>query len=850
MTRPLSRIEPLEARIALALAVQNPLLDFLAGGGKTSASIDLSKMFDTDPEATSRTRVNFVTNVDIDASTPGLQAGVIELELFDDLTPLTVQNFLSYVNARSARGDYDNTIIHRTANFLGSSAADFIQGGGFEFPRLGSHIPTGLNLINEFNDTLSNVRGTIAMGKLGGDPDSASSEWFINANDNSGIFDRAGSGSAQGYTVFGRVLSGIEIVDTITLATTRNLTGSSPGIPAINGAFSAVPLQGGYTSGTPTADQYFRITDAFVVPGDSTGITYSATVAPVGGAPANLLKTSVSGSKLNLTFSGQSGEADVTVTGRNAQGETASDTFRVTLGANLAARVVTSGTQSIFQTINGQQVRIPILDDGFETLLVPGDVGKFTIRVSNAGSATFAGQVKVDYYLSQATGTDPDGTLFDGSDRLIHTLPAKSLRLGAGASTNVAATFDIPPELTTSETGTYRLLAKVTPLGGAGQLADLTDDDVARLSGQHALFNRAGDFDVNFTINAQGQYQFDGAAGTAVTGVREKPAVLKYVQDDGDAATVDPVVSVQLRGPGFASVRAEGGGYDLSASGTTLASTLSATIASREVRVAFRDIGISSPISTVALDNADVSDLAAFSGGARRIQLGNLTGPGALLVGALLPDNTARVAISLGRVSDYAFESAMPVASLQAVEWLDTDGREEVLNFTTLGKLSITGARGVARGDLQSSVQVFGSARVDSFSVTGFFQAAAFSTNGDIGAITLGGIDRGIIAAGDVTPVQTAGQTTDGDIASFRIVGIRGYTDDLFIHSLVLAEKFGSIVVQRVDDAGPTTRGFVADAIKSYNRIGGPKLRNLDDPVALNPDGQADKVGNYVVGIV
>ena len=104
--------------------------------------------------------------------------GSFDVELFDDVTPLTVTNFLNYVND----GDYENSFIHRKVN-------DFIvQGGGFTFENdLVGNVPEDPPVINEFN--LSNVRGTIAMAKLGGDPNSTTSEWFINLADNSENLD-------------------------------------------------------------------------------------------------------------------------------------------------------------------------------------------------------------------------------------------------------------------------------------------------------------------------------------------------------------------------------------------------------------------------------------------------------------------------------------------------------------------------------------------------------------------------------------------------------------------------------------------------------------------------------------
>ncbi|PCH58958.1 MAG: peptidylprolyl isomerase [SAR86 cluster bacterium] len=128
--------------------------------------------------------------------------GEFSIELFDEVTPLTVANFLNYVN--SSR--YDGTVIHR------SVPGFVIQGGWLSFDEQAykfTEIVKDANVVNEFN--VSNLRGTIAMAKLGDDPNSASSQWFINLVDNEFLDSQNG-----GFTVFGQVLGdGMEVVDAI-----------------------------------------------------------------------------------------------------------------------------------------------------------------------------------------------------------------------------------------------------------------------------------------------------------------------------------------------------------------------------------------------------------------------------------------------------------------------------------------------------------------------------------------------------------------------------------------------------------------------------------------------------------
>jgi len=115
--------------------------------------------------------------------------GTIEINLFDQQTPKTVENFLSYVQDES----YNETVIHR-------SVADFvIQGGGFTYSDSFDAIDTKPTVENE--PVFSNVKGTIAMAKLSGDEDSATSQWFFNISDNSAALDTQNGG----FTVFGKI---------------------------------------------------------------------------------------------------------------------------------------------------------------------------------------------------------------------------------------------------------------------------------------------------------------------------------------------------------------------------------------------------------------------------------------------------------------------------------------------------------------------------------------------------------------------------------------------------------------------------------------------------------------------
>ena len=145
--------------------------------------------------------------------------GTVEINLYDNATPATVSNFLNYVNS----GAFTDSILHR------SIPGFVIQGGGFitDINAQPSSITTNPAVANE--PTYSNVRGTIAMAKFDNDPNSATSQWFINLANNAANLDSQNGG----FTVFGEVTDGLDIVDMIA-ALPRYDFGS---------AFTDLPLQ-------------------------------------------------------------------------------------------------------------------------------------------------------------------------------------------------------------------------------------------------------------------------------------------------------------------------------------------------------------------------------------------------------------------------------------------------------------------------------------------------------------------------------------------------------------------------------------------------------------------------------
>ncbi|MEX0676485.1 MAG: peptidylprolyl isomerase [Pirellulales bacterium] len=189
------------------------------------------------------TLVNFTT-----------QFGTIQIDLFDDLVPETVDNFLAYASS----GAYANTLVHRSVRLTAQNdGIGVIQGGGFRLnaqTHLFDAIPT-LGQI-DLQYSRANTRGTIAMARTF-EPDTATSQWFINTDDiNSGRLAPGGF-STDGYAVFGWVVgTGMSVVDAIHAVPTFSASG-----------FNDVPLQN-YSPPNAVQQQNVLLTNSVTVVGE------------------------------------------------------------------------------------------------------------------------------------------------------------------------------------------------------------------------------------------------------------------------------------------------------------------------------------------------------------------------------------------------------------------------------------------------------------------------------------------------------------------------------------------------------------------------------------------------------
>ena len=268
-------------------------------GGNTSVS--LTDKF-SDPDSESAVRI--VTNL-----------GTMDFILYNSATPATVTNFLSYVNA--SVNNYNGAVFHR------SVPGFIVQGGAFKVqsaPNNFTATPTSPSPTNE--PGISNLRGTVAMAKVGGNPDSATDQFFVNLANNSSNLDRdSGSVNANGgFTAFARVAgNGMTTADAIAglprVQTGANIDGVA------NSSLTDWPL----TSSSASMDttKVVSITSAAPVP----VLSYALT----GNTNPTAVTASISGGT-NVQVGGSAGgQSNITVTATDLDGNTVAQTFTVTV---------------------------------------------------------------------------------------------------------------------------------------------------------------------------------------------------------------------------------------------------------------------------------------------------------------------------------------------------------------------------------------------------------------------------------------------------------------------------------------------------------------------------------------
>ncbi len=392
-----AELEPLEPRTLLSLLVNNPVADVAVGAGAGTVSVSLNNVFDDDQTA-----------VEIRTS-----QGNFDVLLYDSLTPLTVANFLQYVT----NGIYDNTIIHR-------SIADFvIQGGGYDADTL-LHIATYAAVQNE--PGISNIRGTIAMAKLPGDPNSATSEWFVNLVNNSANLDSQNGG----FTVFGYVINdGMDVVDAIAALNTQDMSGVDP-------ALTHVPVD---DSGDPI------VVGVGVIPKLDPGHLSWITLSIVGNTNPDLVDVSLNGTDLDLTFApGQIGSSTITLRATDMLGNTIDSSFHVSASQLTVNDLTTADSSPVITGLVGANpATLEVTVDGTTYTLANGDI----VLAGTAWSLQLP-VLPDGVYQVDAAATDQFGNPASSTGQLIIDTVAPTVAIDAGqlpvsinANTTLTGTF-------------------------------------------------------------------------------------------------------------------------------------------------------------------------------------------------------------------------------------------------------------------------------------------------------------------------------------------------------------------------------------------------------------------------
>jgi cyclophilin family peptidyl-prolyl cis-trans isomerase len=260
-----------------------PANQSLALGAPAGAPLSLTGLF-TDPDVSSAARLT-------------TDQGNLDFAFYPGSAPQTVANFLGYLN----RGDFLNTIFHR------SIPGFIIQAGAFRADATASTVPTQPPVVNEPN--ITNLRGTIAMAKLGGNPDSATNQFFVNLADNSSNLDNQN----EGFTVFGRVAgNGLTVAEAIAALPTKDYS-------TINSALTDAPVRNNPPSYDP----------ASLVRLNTTVLLAPLALSATSSLPA-VVTPSVSGSDLTLAPLSR-GTATITLTATDLDSQTVTSSFEVTV---------------------------------------------------------------------------------------------------------------------------------------------------------------------------------------------------------------------------------------------------------------------------------------------------------------------------------------------------------------------------------------------------------------------------------------------------------------------------------------------------------------------------------------
>lgn len=429
--RRLTAMDPLEPRLLLAATVLNDVPEIRLGQEGDSTEFQLDQFFD-DPS--------------IDGSVVQVETGLgtFFIETFDTITPITANNFLDLVSA----GNYDDMFFHRLDDGF------VLQGGGFTFPETSTttrNVVHNGTIVNEFDNWFDpelgglnagdpvNLRGTIAKAKIGGDPDSATSQWFVNLADNQSLLDPQNGG----FTVFAHVLfDGLDVVDAI----------AAVEVVDAGGVFAELPVVDLDPDATSIERENLLLSTSTVVE----ELSYTTTAS-------DLVTTEILDGTLTFTATAlgisQGGTTQITVTATDLQGNTAESVVDVVL----AEPTLTGPTEFVESqpTISwtpaagadSYDLRIDHLDDRFPSIIQADDIVSVDGITDTSFTLTEAlpdGQYKATVRRHSASGVgefSPEFLFYVGLETPA-TVAAPTVTPDAGNELDVTISWDVVAEAT------------------------------------------------------------------------------------------------------------------------------------------------------------------------------------------------------------------------------------------------------------------------------------------------------------------------------------------------------------------------------------------------------------------
>lgn len=804
-------LEHLEARQLLSATVSSVINPVLAHPSQPSNdSIDLSTHF-SDPTIPG-TLVKFDTTL-----------GSFEVALTDAATPLTVQNFLSYVNS----GAYNKTVIHRNALLTASGGggspsapADIVQGGGYvvQGDQL-NHIPTSAPVNNEVaTETQGNVAGTIAMAKTS-DPNSATSEWFFNVHDNSSALDDPSN--SGGFTTFGRVIgNGMKIVDALAALPTVDL----------NSTFTTIPVVG--ISENRVADKHLIVR--------ANNLVYVKKIAVIGGMTWTaqsdnpfLVQPKVVGNTLSFVYaSGATGVADITVTATSADGaSTASQTFAVTVpdttkpsqgptAVNDTPGNIPTGTTTTLRPLANDTDSTAALSPSTLTIATQSAHGTAVVDtttgyINYTPAAGYTGPDSFTYTIKDIGGhvsspatvsftvvaAPTQVTLGNGHARqLTYTEPDGTVaRLNIGGGTAVVTFAGSSVQTTTrggniTATGTDATVSSIVITNAKHQNASLS---LTAHGGTDGLANIG-------SITDSGSMSIINAPGAALTGNLNVGGVgrLNLASTDHSVLTIGN------------SVRRTALSLRNAADTNVIASSILTTVRSRQwTNTTGANVSIIAPrIGTLLVSgnfaaNLDLSDSATDLGSAR--------------IGGQMTGGSWSLAGSVGAVFAQSITSAWNFVSSGRVNQVriakDAAGN---LTAATIGNI-------VVGGNLSVNIQTTDSftsrsLQIRTLHVGGSITGSTINATGNIGTISAASMTGSSIYAGvDATttsdqalPVATSNFTADARINAVRL----GNGNPAFSDSRIAAEELRSLHLGRIESSnGGAAQGVAGHVLKRLN---------------------------------